>query len=460
MTGSAWDRFRDGIVGALNAGAVEQLARLTWNAQQILEAQQHGLRTLLSHATEHSPFHRSRLAGIDLDNLDPSDLSELPVMTKADMMDSLDDVFTDRRLNRRDVESALAATTYKPVPVLDEYVALASGGCSGHRGVFVYDRAAIAAFISAVARPPADAVFPLPAQHGAPRLAIVAAGSAVHATGFTAALTAAGGGPVRTDLVPATLPVDEIVKRLNVIQPDLLSGYATMLARLAAEVDAGRLRIAPIQVSSTSETMLSEMRSAIREAFGVSVFDGFGSTEGLVGKTGPDDDVFAFNSDMCIVELVDADNRPVPPGAPSEKVLVTNLYNLAQPLIRYELTDTFTRQPDAGGHGHLRARVQGRSDDVLRFGATTIHPITIRSVMVKTPQVTDYQVQQTRSGIDIFAVGLDGSSSDALTERLRRALTDGGLSRPSVTVRAVDRLDRHPLSGKLRRFVPMPVGQS
>ena len=99
-----------------------------------------------------------------------------------------------------------------------------------------------------------------------------------------------------------------------------------MLARLAFEARAGRLRIAPAQVNSMSETHASGdalIRSA--DAFGVPVVDTFGSTEGLVGKTAPDDDVFMFNTDMCIVELVDTDNRPVAPGVPSDKVLVTNL---------------------------------------------------------------------------------------------------------------------------------------
>jgi MFS family permease len=42
--------------------------------------------------------------------------------------------------------------------------------------------------------------------------------------------------------------------------------------------------------------------------------------------------------------------RPAPPGAASAKVLPTNLYNLAQPPIRYELDDTFVRPPDALDH--------------------------------------------------------------------------------------------------------------
>jgi hypothetical protein len=32
------------------------------------------------------------------------------------------------------------------------------------------------------------------------------------------------------------------------------------------------------------------------------------------------------------------------------------------------------------------------------------------------------------------------------------------LRRPGVTVSPVDRLDRHPVSGKLRRFILIPAG--
>ena len=74
-------------------------------------------------------------------------------MTKTDMMDALDDVFTDRRLRRRDVESALTATGFEPVPILDDYIALASGGCSGRRGLFVFDQAAASCYITALSAP-------------------------------------------------------------------------------------------------------------------------------------------------------------------------------------------------------------------------------------------------------------------------------------------------------------------
>src|SRR5919199_4238271 len=138
----SWERLRAQFQTALLAGIPEHLQRLSWNAEQLRPARQDRLRRLLAHAVTHSPFHRRRLAGVDLDRLEPADLSSLPVMTKADMMAALPEVFTDRRLTRDLVEQALAATDTQPVPILGHYLALASGGSTGQRGVVVLDPAA------------------------------------------------------------------------------------------------------------------------------------------------------------------------------------------------------------------------------------------------------------------------------------------------------------------------------
>jgi len=176
-----------------------------------------------------------------------------------------------------------------------------------------------------------------------------------------------------------------------------------------------------------------------------------------VGITAPDDDVLVFNSDLCIVELVDAENRPVPPGVPSAKVLLTNLYNRTQPLIRYELTDSFVRQPDAADHGHLRATVRGRADEILSYGRVDIHPHVVRSVLVKSPEILDYRVRQTPRGIDVEALAFVALDSDRLAQRLVQALSEAGLTEPAVSVRIVDHLERMPDTGKLRRFVSLGV---
>jgi phenylacetate-coenzyme A ligase PaaK-like adenylate-forming protein len=151
---------------------------------------------------------------------------------------------------------------------------------------------------------------------------------------------------------------------------------------------------------------------------------------------------------------------------------VTNLYNLAQPLIRYELTDEFVQEPAehaAGGPGQagpglLRAAVRGRADDMLRYPGVDVHPHVIRSVLVQTPEVGDYQVRQTRRGIDVDVLAAPLASAATagagqveigqVARRLTDALAGAGLRDPDVRVIVVAELARNPESGKIGRFVP------
>ena len=154
------------------------------------------------------------------------------------------------------------------------------------------------------------------------------------------------------------------------------------------------------------------------------------------------------------MEPVDATGRPVPQGTPSAKVLVTNLFNHLQPLIRYELSDSFTRQPDAASHGHMRVTVDGRSDPILHFGDAEIHPLALRSIMLADRNVLDYQVQQTARGVAVRVLLARETDLAPLRGQLRAALARAGLADPGVTVDAVAALPRNPETGKLRRVLP------
>ena len=245
-----------------------------------------------------------------------------------------------------------------------------------------------------------------------------------------------------------------IVGRLNQLQPEAMYGYPSMLARLAAEQRAGRLRIAPRMVSSTAETLLPEFRAAISAAFEVQLGNTFATSEGLAGASPAGDPVITMATDSCIVELVDAERRSVATGTPSAAVLATNLYNRVQPLIRYELTDSFTQQPASSEHGHLRATVDGRSDEILHYADADVHPLVLRSVLLTRREVIDYQVRQTATGVDVCALLASHLDLSRLRDDLRVALRRAGVADPEVHVEAVASLPRHPETGKLRRVIP------
>ncbi len=96
----------------------------------------------------------------------------------------------------------------------------------------------------------------------------------------------------------------------------------------------------------------------------------------------------------AIVEVVDDDERPVEAGTPGSKVLLTNLVNRAQPLIRYELSDAvvLASGPDPSGRPYDRiARIDGRSDDVSSLparggGEVHVHPFRLRAPFVTLPR--------------------------------------------------------------------------
>jgi phenylacetate-coenzyme A ligase PaaK-like adenylate-forming protein len=431
----------------------QHVDRLSWERERLAVHQRDRLRIVLGHAVTQSPFHRRRLGHLDVDDIEPADLARLPIMTKTDMMANFDEVTTDRRLTRTAVEQHLAASTREPSVLFGEYVCLASGGSSGERGVFVQRVGEYAEFAASVLRRPMARML---AAGGSPpggmTMAMVAAASPIHSTGFACAVAS---GVARFVSVPATLALSEIVDRLNAVAPSSLMGYPTKLAQVAREQIAGRLRIAPRSVTTLSEPLTSEDRATITSAFGVPVIDQFGATEGLAGTTEPGASVMTFATDTCIVELVDADNEPVGIGRPAVKALVTNLHNLTQPLIRYELPDRFVRQPDVPGHGFLQAIVDGRADEMFRYGDVEVHPLVVRTVMVKTPAVVEYQVRQTEAGVDVGIVVDSYVDVTGLARAIEDGLRHAGLDDPSARVRSVDAIPRHADTAKVRRFIPL-----
>jgi phenylacetate-CoA ligase len=440
----------------LRAALPAHLDRLTWDADRVRAHQRDRLRALLRHAKAHSRFHAERLAGVDAARFELGDLPALPTMTKADMMAGLDDLLTDPRLSRAALERHLAGSTTEATALHGEYVVLASGGSSGERGVFAYGADAIVDYTLGLTRGGLARLLAMgPPPPGGVPMAMVAAASPIHATRALPELFS--GEPLAVTSIPVTLPLPEIVARLNRLRPMLLQGYPSVLSLLATERAAGRLRIAPLAVTGSSEQFLADARARVAAAFGVGVVDQFGSTEGVLGSSAPDDSAIVLASDLAIVELVDDRNRPVPPGTHSAKALVTNLMNPTQPLIRYELPDRFVRQPDAAGHGHLRVTVEGRADDLLRFGEVVVHPLVLRSVLVDTPEVVEYQVTQTRRGAHVAVVAPGGVHEPALAARLADALGGAGVHAAEVTVQSVAAVARHPDTGKTKRFVTRPA---
>lgn len=432
------------------------IGRLEWPAYRLATYRVHRLRELVREAIACSPWHRERLAGVDPDQLDEVGLRGLPPMTKTDLMANFDRIVADERLSLRLVNEYLQTVTTGSY-LLDGYTAMTSGGSTGERGVFVYDWDGWATFWVSAFRYLLRGIRSDPELRS--RAVVLGWVTAAHFTHATAALSRTFASPEVVNVrFPVTLPTEEIVAGLNDAQPDLLVAYPSALHVLSFEARAGRLRIAPRQVWSCSEPLLPEIRAAAEEEWGVHIGNLWGTSEGGGVAAGCDHGRSHLSDDLLIVESVDEDGLPVGPGERSAKVYLTNLFNRALPLIRYEITDEVTILTDScpcGSAHRCVADIQGRLDDVFCYDGCRVHPHVFRSALGRHPGVVEYQVRQSRQGARIVVRCGAPVDLDRLKVETTHALADLGLPSPLVDVEAVARLERDPGPAKLRRFVPL-----
>lgn len=428
------------------------MQHIRWPAERVQEEQVRLLRIMLASAKSASAWHRERLRDVDCERFGLSNLTALPTMSKEDLVANFDGILTDPRLSRELVESHLESLG-DDAYLLDEFHAVASGGSSGVRGLFVFGWDAWKTATLAMLR------FRMAhaSSFGIPRDAlrcVVAGGKASH---MSYAMTRTFGSSTNSVAVPASLPVNEIVKRLNGFQPVILSGFPSMIATLAHEQVAGRLSISPGVVWTASEPLLPEMRELVGETWRVPVINSYATSEGAFASDCGTGQGLHLAEDLCIFEPVDSEGKPVPAGERSAGLLVTPLYNPTQPLIRYEITDEVTLLDGTCpcGSGMRRiADVGGRNDDLFQYGNTVIHPIAFRSVLGRNRNIVEYQVVQTKHGAEVAVRTVAPVRSDELVGALTSELQGLGLARPEVTVRFVDHFERQS-SGKLKRFVPL-----
>lgn len=435
------------------AGAMRQ--RECWSRDQLEAFQSAQLTALVHHVAARSAFYRRHWG------LSPGDtvsLAQLPPVRRTTLMEHFDDAVTDRRLRRDAIDACLATVTGDP-KLPGGFRAMSSSGSSGERGRFVYDADGWTTFLAGVLRWTRwMGVRPkLPRM----RTAAIGAPDAKHMTFRGAASLDVG--MFHALRLSATEPLDSLVEALNHHQPDFVNAYPSIAALLAEEQLAGRLRIAPRALCTSSEQRTADVTARLQRAFEVTPFDCYALTE--TGITAVDcerhEGLHVFE-DLCLVEVIDDQGNAVPPGTIGARVLMTNLYNRALPMIRVEVSDLLVELPGACACGRRFKRlaaVEGRADDVLTLTsiegqAVKVHPIHLRSKLVACAELVQYRVTVRPGGLELEAVlGGDAGSAasmSVLTHAVAEFFRSQGLRPLPVTIRPVAAIERDNGVGKLK----------
>lgn len=445
-----------GLLAALreSRGHVE---RERWTRERLAAHQQERLDALVRHAVARSPGHRERLAGVVRPGV-RVELTDLPVMTKAELMADFDRLVCDPRV-RRDEVLAMIERAEGVARTPQGHRAMATSGSSGRKGLFVYDDAGWRGILTQFLRY-SDWMGMRPRV---PRLRIAAVigTSPTHMSRQCAHDVDAGVHRVLT--LRATAPLGELVDALNAFRPDALNGYPSVLVPLAREQLAGRLRIAPSIVGTSSELRTPEASAVLREAFGVDPFDLYATTEGLWGLECEHHAGHHLFEDHTIVENVDADGRPVPPGVRGAKLLVTNLANRVQPIVRLELADAITIAAEPCPCGRTLARtaaIAGRTTDVLELPGDDGRRVAVVpmqfAVLTRDRAVREFQVRQEPDGLRVLVVA--AADDEDLEARLGAALHErlAALGAARVPIRIERRPELARVNGKLPLVVADP----
>ncbi len=438
----------------LGVGAVQRDARLT----QLL-------RTALSD----SPFYRQRHGHA---GSAPS-LEQFKPVSKGELMHHFDDWATDREITRAGVEAFVHDLQRVGDPYLGRYLVWTSSGTTGEPGIFVQDAQSLAVFdaldslrlqhLSSPAQP-----WPMWGQRQ--RFAFVAAigGHFAGVVSFerlrrsaSAALPPLQWMAPQLQTFSVLQPLETLAEELTAFAPTVLVTYPSCADALAQAQAEGRLALSLTQVWVGGEQLSAEQRQRICTAFDCTLRNNYGASEFYAIAWECNHGTLHLNHDWVILEAVDEHNRAVPAGEASHCVLLTNLANRTQPLIRYRLGDSvrFLIEPCACGSAFPAIEVHGRADHTLRLkGAhgreVSLLPLALSTVIEEGAGVTQFQLlclSPTRLELRFEAEVADPL---AAFERIKKVLATylgtHGLSRVTIVHGKTPPI-RHPRSGKLER---------
>lgn len=438
--------------GALSAQALESLQAVR-------------LAHLLADVRQSSPFYRQRLSGIPANRLG---LHDVPSVSRDELMGQFDAWVSDPRITL----SALQAFTADPALIgtafLGRYLVWESSGSSHQPGMFVQDVQSMAVYdaLEAVrispARPWRRWLDPWCMTE---RIAFIGA-----TTGHFASVVSVQRLRQNNPIMGSALrcfsilqPAGDLFRALEAFEPSVITTYPSVAALLAEARASGLLCLSPQEVWTGGETLSSRIRQNIEQALGCTVRNSYGASEFLPIAWECRTGTLHLNADWVILEPVDAQRRPTPPGQLSHSCLLTNLVNRVQPIIRYDLGDRIRMgaTPCACGSVMPTVEVEGRQDDPLvmagRAGAAvTLLPLALTTVLEEDAGVFDFQLRQKDEHTLILRLDCPGAEAAQALERCRVALLAFSQAQSLSPIKLLGELGkplRRGRSGKAQRIV-------
>lgn len=374
-----------------------QLKRNTGKGREdIKKLREKKLRKLLAYAYDHSAYYHRVFeeAGITGKQIAIMPLSAFPVLDKQLLMEHFDELVTVPDLKQEDLRRFDAQESTDQKLFKDVYHVVHSSGSTGTPGYFVYDDAAWNQMLLGIIRAALwDMSMPqiLKLLHRGPRIVYIAATDGRYGGAMAVSDGIEG---VRADqlFLDVKTPLPEWVRQIREFKPNMVVGYPSAIKILGELVENGDVELDVFRVVSCGEPLGASLRSYLEETFDSDVVNIYGASESLAlgVETSHAEGMYLFD-DLNYIEVEDGE------------MYLTSLYNFAQPLIRYRISDKLVlTEPgkDSPYPFTLAGNIMGRNEDLMWFedgrGARDfLHPLVIEGFCLEG--LIDYQFRQVDS---------------------------------------------------------------
>ena len=393
------------------------------SAEKMRSLQNGKLRKLLRFAWEHSSYYRAvfERAGITEEQLDTLPLSCFPTIDKQALLEHFDELVTVPDLKQENLREFDAREAADRKPYQGKYHVVHSSGSTGKPGYFVYDEDAWSQMLLGIIRAALWGMS-MPQILGLlmkrPRIVYIAATDGRYG-GAMAVGDGIDGVGAKQMYLDIKTPVAEWIRQIREFQPNIVIGYPSAVKILAQLMENGEVGLDAERVISCGEPLGTSLRTYLEKIFRTQVVNFYGSSESLAlgVETNPKDGMLLFD-DMNVIEVENG------------VMYLTCLYNYAQPLIRYRLSDRLTlKAPEGGELPFTRAvGLLGRNEDVLWFedgrgNREFLHPLAIEGFCIEG--LKDYQFRQTtKDTFEMFAETEHGASKERIRQEMLQQMRE------------------------------------
>lgn len=385
--------------------------------------QEEALQKILLYVFNNSAFYRDSFqkAGITAENISKKSIDEFPVIDKETFLENYNQLITVNDVTQDEMRIFDAEEKRKDKLFKDKYHLVHSSGSTGLPAYFLYDENAWESMLVGIIR---AALWDMSLFEmiklliEKPKILYLAATDGRYG-GVMAVGDGIDGLHMKQLHLDVQCPISEWIKEVDLFKPNVIIAYPSAVKIMAELIQKNKLSVSIERVITCGEPLHPNLEKMFERVFKCPIINVYGASESLalgVGISGRDG-ICLFN-DLNYIEIED------------DRIYVTCLYNYAQPLIRYCISDELELM---NSKEQLNAftwvkTILGRNEDLLWFEDETgdedfIHPLSIEGICVEG--LRDYQFKKTgKNSFEMYIETDDGINKNNIEQTVNKKMEE------------------------------------